>query len=114
MPIPVDVQQLIDQFDTNHQAYRAGQCNEAQVRQEFINPLFAALGWDVYNTQGYSEKYKEVVHEDAITVQGKSKAPQAKRLLQQQIDLTDRQIDALVYDLYDLTEEEIAIVESST
>jgi hypothetical protein len=27
------------------------------------------------------------------------------------IDSTDRQIDALVYELYDLTQEEIAIVE---
>ncbi|MBI4673236.1 MAG: hypothetical protein HY741_16415 [Chloroflexi bacterium] len=30
---------------------------------------------------------------------------------QRQIDATDKQIDALVYDLYALTEEEIAIVE---
>jgi hypothetical protein len=29
---------------------------------------------------------------------------------QRQIDATDRQIDALVYELYDLTPEEIAIV----
>jgi len=34
-------------------------------------------------------------------------------LLQRQIDTTDRQIDALVYELYGLTEEEIAIVEAS-
>ncbi|MCX5838248.1 MAG: hypothetical protein NTW71_06960 [Deltaproteobacteria bacterium] len=31
--------------------------------------------------------------------------------LQRQIDATDRRIDRLVYDLYDLTEEEIRIVE---
>jgi type II restriction/modification system DNA methylase subunit YeeA len=31
--------------------------------------------------------------------------------LQQPIGATDRQIDALVYELYGLTEEEIAIVE---
>ena len=30
---------------------------------------------------------------------------------QRQIDATDREIDRLVYDLYDLTEEEIRIVE---
>jgi hypothetical protein len=33
-----------------------------------------------------------------------------KSLLQTQIDATDAQIDRLVYDLYELTEEEIAIV----
>ena len=34
-------------------------------------------------------------------------------LLQRQIDATDAQIDRLVYDLYGLTAEEIAIVEGS-
>jgi hypothetical protein len=37
--------------------------------------------------------------------------PQMKTMLQRQIDATDRQIDRLVYELYELTEEEIAIVE---
>ena len=37
--------------------------------------------------------------------------PRDKTLLERQIEATDRQIDALVYELYGLTEEEIAIVE---
>jgi hypothetical protein len=37
--------------------------------------------------------------------------PDTLRLLETQISTTDRQIDRLVYDLYDLTAEEIAIVE---
>jgi hypothetical protein len=37
--------------------------------------------------------------------------PHEKTALQRQIDATDRQIDALVYELYGLTDEEIAIVE---
>ena len=40
-----------------------------------------------------------------------AKTPTAKELLQRQIDATDRQIDGLVYELYELTEEEIGIVE---
>ncbi|MEA3487029.1 MAG: TaqI-like C-terminal specificity domain-containing protein, partial [Thermodesulfobacteriota bacterium] len=43
-----------------------------------------------------------------------AKAPQAKTVLQRQIETTDRQIDRLVYELYELTEEEIKIVESET
>lgn len=39
--------------------------------------------------------------------------PADKALYQRQIEATDRQIDALVYDLYGLTEEEIAIVKAS-
>jgi len=37
--------------------------------------------------------------------------PADKELYQRQIETTDRQIDALVYELYGLTEEEIAVVE---
>jgi len=37
--------------------------------------------------------------------------PQEKAVLSRQIEATDRQIDRLVYQLYDLTEEEIKIVE---
>jgi len=43
-----------------------------------------------------------------------SKMPQATEILKRQIDATDRQIDDLVYKLYDLTDEEIKIVESET
>ncbi len=37
-----------------------------------------------------------------------------KTVIQRQIDATDRQIDRLVYELYDLTDEEIGIVEEAT
>jgi hypothetical protein len=37
--------------------------------------------------------------------------PHARTVLQRQIDATDRQIDALVYELYGLSDAEIAIVE---
>ena len=40
-----------------------------------------------------------------------AKSPQTKTVLQRQIEATDRQIDKLVYNLYDLTDEEIEIVE---
>ena len=40
-----------------------------------------------------------------------AKTAHDKTVIQRQIDATDRQIDRLVYELYDLTEEEIEIVE---
>jgi uncharacterized protein with gpF-like domain len=43
-----------------------------------------------------------------------AKTPQAKEILQRQIETTDKQIDQLVYKLYKLTDEEIKIVESET
>ncbi len=39
--------------------------------------------------------------------------PDHKEQLDRQIAATDRQIDALVYELYDLTPDEITIIESS-
>ncbi|PKG32045.1 Eco57I restriction-modification methylase domain-containing protein, partial [Methanoregula sp.] len=44
----------------------------------------------------------------------KAKTDQERRLVQQEIDATDVRIDALVYELYGLTAEEIAVVEGST
>ena len=40
--------------------------------------------------------------------------PDEKTMIQRQIDATDAQIDRLVYELYGLTDEEIAIVEEAT
>jgi len=42
-----------------------------------------------------------------------AKIPNEKTRIQREIDITDKQIDRLVYDLYGLTEEEIKIVEES-
>ena len=43
-----------------------------------------------------------------------AKSPQAKTVIQRQIEATNRQIDKLVYKLYDLTDEEIEIVEAAS
>jgi hypothetical protein len=40
-----------------------------------------------------------------------ARMPRDKTVLEQQIDVIDKQIDRLVYDLYGLTEEEIGMVE---
>jgi len=75
MPAPEEIHELIERFDRNIDTYRSGKYNEAQVRQEFVNPFFNALGWDVYNKQGYAEAYKDVIHEDTIKIGSATKAP---------------------------------------
>ena len=40
-----------------------------------------------------------------------AKIERERTVIQHQIDATDRQIDQLVYELYELTDEEIEIVE---
>ena len=72
---PEAVIRLIDTFSLHRESYLSGKYKETPVRREFIDPLFVALGWDIDNSQGYAEAYKDVVHEDAIKVSGKNKAP---------------------------------------
>ena len=74
-PAPPEVIELVARFHANRDAYRSGAYNETQVRHEFVDPLFIALGWDVNNTLGYAEAYKDVIHEDSIKVGGGIKAP---------------------------------------
>ncbi len=75
MPAPKIIHQLVARFEENRDAYRSGKYNEAQLREEFLNPFFKALGWDMYNDKGYSPEYREVVHEDSIDIEGAAKAP---------------------------------------
>lgn len=70
MPIPNSIIERIETFARNLDSYLNPDYKEAQVRQEFIDPLFAALGWDVRNDQGYAEAYKDVVHEDSLRIAG--------------------------------------------
>lgn len=72
---PKTVADLITRFLRNLADLRSPAYLEAQLRQEYLNPFFRCLGWDMDNQQGHSERFKEVVHEDSIEVEGRSKAP---------------------------------------
>ena len=71
----IQLSDLIERYNRNAEAYRSTQYNETQLRREFLDPFFDALGWDVENKRGYAEAYKDVVHEDAIKIGGVTKAP---------------------------------------
>jgi len=75
MTLPDRVARLIETFDRNIESYRQGRYNETQVRREFIDPFFKALGWDMDNERGHAEAYKDVIHEDAIRVGNGTRAP---------------------------------------
>jgi len=92
MTVSLGVRQLVEKFERNREAYLSPHYKEAQLRVEFLDSLFGALGWDVENKQGY---------------------PSDRSALERQITAIDRQIDELVYELYGLTADEIRIVEGS-
>jgi hypothetical protein len=73
--VPRLILDLVDRFDRNREAYKSGAYNETQVRREFLDPFFKALGWDIDNEQGYAEAYKDVIHEDAIKIGDGTRAP---------------------------------------
>ena len=56
------IKKLIDRFDQQSDQVRSPDYNEAQLRIDFVNPFCEALGWDMDNTQGFAEQYREVVH----------------------------------------------------
>jgi hypothetical protein len=72
---PDEIKRLIDRFDQQSDQVRSPDYNEATLRIDYVNPLFAALGWDIDNRQGFAEQYREVVHEDRVRVAGQTKAP---------------------------------------
>jgi len=49
MGAPQRILELVEQFSRSFESYKSGRYNEAQVRQEFIDPFFTELGWDVEN-----------------------------------------------------------------
>ncbi|HEY3347540.1 MAG TPA: restriction endonuclease subunit M, partial [Nitrospirota bacterium] len=67
--------ELVERFGSNLESYKGAQYNEARVRQEFIDPFFESLGWDIRNKSGWAEQYKEVIHEDSVKVGISTKAP---------------------------------------
>lgn len=70
-----ELQVLVDRFREQHHSYTRSGYNETQVRRDFIDPFFRLLGWDMDNSQGFAEAYREVIHEDKVKVGGALKAP---------------------------------------
>ncbi len=77
MPAPQKIIDLVKRFDEQKDSYLApnSKYNEAEVRRDFIDPFFAELDWDMFNHKGYSEKYREVIHEASVLVKNRTKNP---------------------------------------
>jgi hypothetical protein len=72
---PAKIIELVEKFERDQDIYRSSQYNETELRTEFINPFFEALGWDVYHKQECRADKREVKEEDAVDVEGKIKNP---------------------------------------
>lgn len=52
LPAPQEIIELVDQFSRRINEYRSSLYNETELRNEFVNPFFAALGWDMKTGKG--------------------------------------------------------------
>jgi hypothetical protein len=72
MPAPDKIKQLIETFEQNLKEYQTRK-NETELRRQFLDPFFEALGWDVSNNKGNDERRKEVAHELSVEIDGQQK-----------------------------------------
>ncbi len=68
MTTPESIQRLVEKFEAGKAHFTQPDYNEAQLRQEFVNPFFAALGWDVGDSH-------QVLHEAGLKSGGSTKHP---------------------------------------
>ena len=69
------LQTLIEKFCENTKQYKSNLYDESNTRTDFIDEFFRALDWDISNSAGYAEQYREVVREDKVRINGGVKAP---------------------------------------
>ena len=75
MAVPEKILELVERFESDIDKYKSLSYNEEEIKIEFINPLFEALGWDVRNKTNKPASLKEVKFEDSVDVQGRIKNP---------------------------------------
>ena len=73
MTTPQVVKDLVALYAANPGHYKTSTFKETPTRQQFIDPFFEALGWNV-NSKGLSETEKEVVLEQPLSVGGTTKS----------------------------------------
>ena len=59
----------VRQYAMRIKEYTRPAYNETEVRVEFVNPFFKALGWDVDNEAGLPQHTREVTHEATVLVE---------------------------------------------
>ena len=73
--VPEQVLELAARYERELRVLQSDAYGEADTRKEFIEPLFAALGWDVWNQSKHAEAYKDVVNEYSLKIGKTHKAP---------------------------------------
>ena len=75
MKAPDSILRLCETFSNFKEHYTSSNYNETELRREFLDPFWKALGWDTDNTSGSAASSKDVIHEDSIRVDKSLRAP---------------------------------------
>jgi hypothetical protein len=68
-----EIADLCKRFDPA--VYHDPKVKEADVRQNLIDPLFEALGWDVQNRERRALRYRQVLPAESLEIEGHQKLP---------------------------------------
>ncbi len=72
---PKIIEELIKNFERDIDNLKSAAYNETQLRTDFVNPFWKALGWDMTNEAGYAIPYRDVKQEFPLKVGLTTKAP---------------------------------------
>lgn len=60
---------LIKAYQEHFSQYKKAEYNETEIRNDYVNPLFEILGWDVNNKKNRSQHLREVKQEASVYVE---------------------------------------------
>ena len=69
------IRELVNRFEEQLPTLKNAKYKEHNLRTEYLNPFWEALGWDVSNKQGKVQAYKEVEQEDTLKIENLRGAP---------------------------------------
>ena len=64
---------LVEIFHKNLPHYKTEGYDESSLRNDFLNPFWRSLGWDVENRDGLPQPLREVQIETRVNIEGKKK-----------------------------------------
>ena len=67
------LQELVARFAAGEEGFLQSSYDEAKLRQDFLDPLFLALGWDLGNRRGLIQQHREVEIESRTLIAGRRK-----------------------------------------
>ena len=69
---------LVKAYQEHYTQYNSASYNETEVRNDFVNPFFEILGWDVLNKKNLPQHLREVKQEASVRVEENGRSTKKK------------------------------------